>query len=181
MVPDDRYLPAEVLFGVYNPSGRLPLTFYKHLNQIPDFLDYNMAGRTYRYFKGEPLYPFGFGLSYTHFSYGEIQCPETVRKGEPLHLSVDLTNDGNMDGDEVVQVYLRKIDDKEGPLKTLRAFRRLPTKAGQTVKVEFDLTPKQMEWWNPHHNVMGGQAGIYEIMIGTNSRDLVTHKIEIVD
>ncbi|MBQ8241482.1 MAG: glycoside hydrolase family 3 C-terminal domain-containing protein, partial [Bacteroides sp.] len=140
---------ADVLFGAYNPSGKLPVTFYKNVDQLPDFEDYNMAGRTYRYFQGQPLYPFGYGLSYTTFAYGDIQVPASAKVGEAVKVVVPVTNSGKMCGDEVVQLYLKKQGDAEGPIKTLRAFKRVHIPAGETVQVELELTPKQLEWWNP--------------------------------
>ena len=99
---------AEVLFGDYNPAGRLPVTFYRNIAQLPDFEDYNMTGRTYRYFKGDPLFPFGYGLSYTTFNYGNIKLEQTIKVGETAKMVIPVTNTGNRDGEEVVQVYLKK-------------------------------------------------------------------------
>src|SRR4026208_587010 len=98
---------ADVLFGDYNPAGRLPVTFYKSVDQLPPFTDYSMEGRTYRYFKGEPLYPFGYGLSYTRFDYSNLRFQsKTVKAGESMKVSVDVTNAGDREGEEVVQLYL---------------------------------------------------------------------------
>ena len=163
---------ADVLFGDYNPSGKLPVTFYKNVDQLPDFEDYNMTGRTYRYFQGEPLYPFGYGLSYTTFAYGDIQLPETAKVGDAVKVIVPVTNSGKMDGDEVVQLYIKKQGDEEGPIKTLRAFKRVHIPAGETVNVELELTPKQLEWWNPETNSVCNVAGTYDILVGGNSNDL---------
>lgn len=162
---------ADVLFGDYNPAGRLPVTFYRNISQLPDFEDYNMAGRTYRYFKGDPLFPFGYGLSYTTFKYGNIQLPGTVTVGETVKVTVPVTNNGNYDGDEVVQLYLKKQDDTDGPNKTLRAFKRIHIPAGQTVNVELELTPKQLEWWDNQTNTMRTMPGKFDIMIGNNSQN----------
>ena len=170
---------AEVLFGDYNPSGCLPVTFYRNVNQLPDFEDYNMTGRTYRYFKGEPLFPFGHGLSYTTFAYGEIQAPASAKVGETIKLSIPVTNSGEMDGDEIVQLYLKKQDDEEGPIKTLRAYKRVHIPAGQTVLVDLELTPKQLEWWDTETNAMRIQAGRFDIMIGGNSVDLQKQTITL--
>lgn len=162
---------ADVLFGDYNPAGRLPVTFYRNISQLPDFEDYNMAGRTYRYFKGDPLFPFGYGLSYTTFKYGNIQLPATVTVGETVKVTVPVTNNGDYDGDEVVQLYLKKQDDTDGPNKTLRAFKRIHIPAGQTVNVELELTPKQLEWWDNQTNTMRTMPGKFDIMIGNNSQN----------
>ena len=170
---------ADVLFGNYNPSGKLPVTFYKNVNQLPDFEDYNMTGRTYRYFKGEPLFVFGHGLSYTIFAYGDIQVPETVKAGETVKVVVPVTNKGQMDGDEVVQLYIKKQGDEDGPIKTLRAFKRVYIPAGETVNVELELTPKQLEWWNPETNSMCSVPGNYDVMVGGNSKDLNLCTIEL--
>ena len=97
---------ADLIFGDYNPAGRLPVTFYKDVNQIPPFDSYDMRGKTYRYFEGEPLYEFGFGLSYTTFKYRLRSIPEKVKSGDEIAVTVDVTNTGEMDGDEVVQLYV---------------------------------------------------------------------------
>ena len=162
---------AEALFGDYNPAGRLPVTFYRNITQLPDFEDYNMTGRTYRYFKGDPLFPFGYGLSYTTFNYGNIKLEQTIKVGETAKIIVPVTNTGNRDGEEVVQVYLKKQEDAEGPAKTLRAFKRVQIPAGKTVNVELELTPKQLEWWDAQTNTMRTIAGNFDIMVGGNSKD----------
>ncbi len=154
---------ADVLFGEYNPAGRLPVTFYRNTAQLPDFEDYNMAGRTYRYFRGNPLFPFGYGLSYATFRYGEMQLPATARAGESVQVVVPVTNTGSRDGEEVVQVYLRKQGDAEGPSKALRAFRRVSIPAGQTVSVALELTPKQFEWWDEQTNTMRTAPGTFNV------------------
>ena len=172
---------AEVLFGDYNPAGRLPVTFYKNVDQLPDFEDYNMTGRTYRYFQGEPLFPFGHGLSYTTFTYGDIQLPASAKDDETIKICVPVTNSGKMDGDEIVQVYIKKQSDTEGPIKALRAFKRVHIPAGQTIQVELELTPKQLEWWDAETNTMRTQAGNFDVMIGRNSEDLQTKTIVLQD
>lgn len=163
---------AEVLFGDYNPGGRLPVTFYRNMSQLPDFEDYNMTGRTYRYMTQQPLFPFGYGLSYTTFDYGKLSLDkEQIKQGEPLKLAVSVTNSGQRDGEEVVQVYLKKQDDAEGPGKTLRAFKRVYIPAGKSVDVEFDLKDKELEWWDAQSNTMRVCAGKYDIMVGRSSQD----------
>lgn len=162
---------AEVLFGDYNPAGRLPVTFYRNVSQIPDFEDYNMTGRTYRYMTQEPLFPFGHGLSYTSFCYGAVVLgSDNIKSGEKLRLNVPVTNTGKCDGEEVVQVYLKKNDDVEGPSKALRAFKRVHIPAGKTVDVEFDLGDKELVWWNPQSNTMCVSEGSYELMVGGSSQ-----------
>lgn len=135
---------ADVLFGDYNPAGRLPVTFYKSDADLPSFLNYDMDGRTYRYFNGEALYPFGFGLSYSSFRYDAFKTPASVSKKNKLTLSVNVTNTGKMDGDEVVQLYIAYPGVKgKKPLRQLRGFRRIALKAGETKTVTFTLTPEQ--------------------------------------
>ena len=163
---------AEVLFGDYNPAGRLPVTFYRNVSQLPDFEDYNMVGRTYRYMQDIPLFPFGYGLSYTTFSYGKVVLDKNeVTAGQTLKLTVPVTNTGKRDGEEVVQVYLKKQGDTEGPVKTLRAFKRIFIPAGQTVNMEFDLKDKELEWWDEQTNTVRVCSGTYDIMIGSSSED----------
>ena len=163
---------ADVLFGTCNPSGKLPVTFYKNAEQLPDFLDYKMKGRTYRYFEGKPLFPFGYGLSYTSFKFGK----PTYNKGM---LSVSLTNVGKLEGTEVVQVYVRNPKDTDGPQKTLRAFRRVSLKPGETRKVEIPLPRESFELWDASSNTMRILPGQHEIMVGNSSDNVQTIQIEI--
>lgn len=131
---------ADVLFGDYNPAGRLPVTFYKRIEDLPDFEDYSMENRTYRYFKGEPLFPFGFGLSYTTFRYHNLELPEGYTPDSDLVVSVNVTNTGNLNGDEVVQLYLsNKNADLRTPIRALKGFRRIHLKAGETKIVSFSI------------------------------------------
>ncbi|SHI84414.1 beta-glucosidase [Bacteroides stercorirosoris] len=163
---------AEVLFGDYNPAGKLPVTFYRNVSQLPDFEDYNMTGRTYRYMQDAPLFPFGYGLSYTTFGYGKTALDKSeLTAGQPLRLTVPVTNTGKRDGEEVVQVYLRKQGDAEGPVKTLRAFKRVRIPAGKTVNVEFDLKDKELEWWDDQSNTVRVCPGNYDIMVGGSSKE----------
>ncbi|MBO4606225.1 MAG: glycoside hydrolase family 3 C-terminal domain-containing protein [Bacteroidales bacterium] len=156
---------ADVLFGVVSPSGKLPLTFYKSVDQLPDFEDYNMKGRTYRYFEGEPLFPFGYGLSYTTFSYGEARV-----RGHKL--IVPITNTGSVDATETVQLYVRRPDDTDGPLKTLRGFQRVFVPAGQTVEACFELGPDTFLSWDPAAGDMRPARGAWELLYGGSSADL---------
>ena len=155
---------CDILYGEVCPSGKLPVTFYKSADQLPDFRDYDMKGRTYRYFSGEPQYPFGFGLSYTRIQYLKVK----VRRGR---LIVKLRNTGPFDTEEVVQLYVRKTDDEEGPCKTLRGFKRIPVKAGRKKKVCFDLTPETFLWWSESAGDMVPLPGDYEILAGGSSSD----------
>ena len=161
---------AEVLFGDFNPSGKLPITFYKNVNQLPDFLDYTMKGRTYRYFDGEPLFPFGFGLSYTTF---EIDKP--VYQNNKVQVSVK--NSGNKAGLETIQVYLRNTKDPNGPLKTLRAYTQVQLEPGETKNVTIDLPRQSFEGWDEQTNTMRVIAGKYELMVGNSSADKDLKKI----
>src|SRR6185369_8758853 len=136
---------ADVLFGDYNPAGRLPVTFYKSVDQLPPFTDYSMQGRTYRYFKGEPLYPFGFGLSYTKFVYSNLRFDKSAKAGEPVKVTVDVTNAGEREGEEVVQLYLTDVAASAPvPIRTLVGFDRISLRPGEKRSVTFTITPRQM-------------------------------------
>ena len=136
---------AETLSGKNNPAGRLPVTFYKDVNQLPNFEDYSMSNRTYRYFKGEPLYPFGYGLSYTTFGYKDLVLPTApVAAGKPLSADVTVTNTGKVAGDEVVELYLEFPKVAGAPLKALRGLERVHLDAGASQTVHFDLKPRDL-------------------------------------
>ena len=158
---------ANVLFGDVAPSGKLPVTFYKNVAQLPDFEDYAMKGRTYRFFEGVPLFPFGFGLSYTTFAYGKAQV-----KGDQLLLEV--SNIGPVDADEVVQLYVRRPADTEGPRKTLRAYKRVHVPSGQSVEVSLPLTEETFLWWDEARQRMVPQKGEWELLYGGSSQALDT-------
>ncbi|MRR19027.1 glycoside hydrolase family 3 protein [bacterium] len=160
---------ADVLFGDYNPSGKLPVTFYKSIDQLPDFEDYSMNGRTYRYMS-DPLFPFGFGLSYTTFSVGTAQILKNeINSGGSIELTVPVTNTGKRDGTEIVQVYIRKAADSEGPLKTLRGFRRVAIAAGETGVATIDLPHTSFEFFDRASGKMEVIPGEYEVLYGTSS------------
>jgi len=127
---------ADVLFGDYNPAGRLPVTFYKSEDQLPPFDDYSMTNRTYRYFTGEPLYPFGYGLSYTSFAYANLRSPEEAKAGSSVKVAVEVENNGKRAGEDVVQLYLKH----PGVLRELQGFERVPLRAGEKKTVEFSVT-----------------------------------------
>lgn len=161
---------ADVLFGAYNPAGRLPMTFYRSTDDLPDYENYEMKGRTYRYFKGKPVYPFGFGLSYTSFQYGKATVTKTVlstNDSTTLHLS--LKNTGKRTGDEVVQVYIVNKQDPDGPARSLRAYRRVNVKAGETVNVAIPLNNKAFEFFNPKTEQLEVVPGKYEVLYGSSS------------
>ena len=161
---------ADVLFGDYNPSGKLPVTFYKNSSQLPDYEDYSMKGRTYRYFT-DALFPFGYGLSYTQF---ELKKAKVEKKGtNPTDwvVAAEVANTGKRDGVEIVQLYIRNLQDPDGPLKSLRGFGRVDVKAGQTATAVMELSNKSFEFWDPETNTMRVKPGKYEILVGTSSQD----------
>jgi len=136
---------ADVLFGDYNPGGRLPVTFYKSVDDLPDFTDYSMKDRTYKYFEGEPLYPFGYGLSYTQFDYSGFKVPAHPATSESMDVSVIVSNRGDRDGDEVVQLYLKHLNvDGQNPKHTLVGFKRIHLKAGESQNVSFTLNSDKL-------------------------------------
>src|SRR6187399_764711 len=163
---------ADVLFGDYNPAGRLPVTFYKSDNDLPGFSDYSMNNRTYRYFKGEVLYPFGYGLSYTTFKYDMLKVPATVAAGKSVTISARVTNSGKSDGEEVKQLYVAHPEVKgKSPIKALKGFQRVALKRGKSKVVSFTLTPEQLsliseegKLYQPNGkltiSIGGGQPGV---------------------
>ena len=163
---------ADVLFGDYNPAGRLPITFYKSDNDLPGFSDYSMNNRTYRYFKGEVLYPFGYGLSYTTFKYDMLKVQATVAAGKSMTVSARVTNTGKSDGEEVIQLYIAHPEVKgKSPIKALKGFQRVALKKGQSKMVSFTLTPEQLsliseegKLYQPNGklniSIGGGQPGV---------------------
>jgi beta-glucosidase len=160
---------ADVLFGDYNPSGKLPVTFYRSSEQLKDFEDYSMKGRTYRY-TADHLFPFGFGLSYTTFEIGPASLNNAVVKpDETITLNIPVKNTGSSTGTEIVQVYVRKLNDIGGPLKTLRGFKRVEIPAGQTRKVFIDLLPSSFEFYDWGQRKMRVAPGEYEISYGNSS------------
>ena len=174
---------AEVLFGDVNPSGKLPLTFYKSSSQLPDYEDYSMKGRTYRYFN-DALFPFGYGLSYTSFELGKPAVSGnaglaalTDRAG--ITVTVPVTNVGRRDGSETVQLYIRNLQDPDGPSKSLRAFQRVSVKAGQAQNVALKLNRNAFEFWDAETNTMRVKPGKYELLVGTSSSAADLQSVEI--
>jgi beta-glucosidase len=165
---------ADVLFGNYNPAGRLPLTFYKSIDDIPPFDDYRMEGKTYRYFRGEPLYAFGYGLSYTTFDYSAFAAGKAgIAAGEKVQVSVRITNSGDHDGDEVVQVYCRQPESVTSrPIKTLVAFRRVTLKKGESKVVTMDILPEQLRHFDGSIGDYAIEKGRYELLVGAASNDI---------
>ncbi|MBE6301069.1 MAG: glycosyl hydrolase [Parabacteroides distasonis] len=171
---------ADILFGDYNPSGRLPITFYKSVDQLPDFEDYSMKGRTYRYMTEKPLYPFGYGLSYTTYTYQNAALSANkITKEQTVTLSFDIANTGNMDGDEVAQVYIKNPNDPNGPIKSLKAYKRVPVKAGQSEKVSIELTPKAFYSFNDQTQSFEVRPGKYQILYGSSSDDKALQSIAL--
>lgn len=165
---------ADVLFGDYNPGGKLPVTFYKDDSQLPPFDDYRMTNRTYRYFRGTPLFHFGYGLSYTTFTTGTPSYDKATGK-----ITISVTNTGKRDGTETIQAYLRNPADAEGPIKTLRGYTRVELKAGETKTVTIDLPRHAFEWWDAETNTMRVKPGKYEVLVGTSSMDKDLKKLAI--
>jgi beta-glucosidase len=165
---------AEILFGDYNPSGRLPLTYYESLDELPAFDDYLVSnGRTYMYFDKKPIYPFGYGLSYTTFEYSNLSVEKpAITIGETINMQLDVKNTGRYDGGEVVQLYLKELNPKEvRPIRELRNFRRIHLKKGETQTVRFTLDRNALSYWTNDNNFVVN-PGEYEIQIGASSADI---------
>jgi beta-glucosidase len=157
---------AETLSGKNNPAGRLPVTFYTGVDQLPNFEDYGMANRTYRYFAGKPLYPFGYGLSYTTFGYSNLTVPQAaISAGDPLNAAVTVTNTGKVAGDEVVQLYLKFPEVPGAPIRALRGFQRIHLEPGANQKVEFHLNPRDLSMVTESGDIIVSQ-GRYTVSIG---------------
>ncbi|MBN1905974.1 MAG: glycoside hydrolase family 3 C-terminal domain-containing protein [Deltaproteobacteria bacterium] len=156
---------ADILFGDYNPSGRLPVTFYKSEEQLPPFDSYDMEGRTYKYFRGEPLYEFGYGLSYTNYQYRDLSVPNEICAGDTASISVEVTNTGTYDGEEVVQVYVSHPEITDGPIRTLQGFKRIFLKPGETRTVRFELQPIQIAVYHPQSSMYVSE-GVVSFAVG---------------
>jgi beta-glucosidase len=157
---------ADVLFGTYNPAGRLPVTFYKSTNELPPFTKYNMEGRTYRYFRGEPLFPFGHGLSYTKFQYSNLQLPTKTAAGDEVPISVTVKNTGSMNGEEVVQLYVTDVNASAPvPIRSLQGFQRVFLKAGEQTTVSFSLAPRQLSLIDATAE-RAVEPGFFEVSVG---------------
>ena len=167
---------ADVLFGDFNPSGKLPVTFYRSNSDLPDFLDYNMENRTYRYFKGVPQYAFGYGLSYTSFNVGQAKISAKTAKakntGKPFcKLTIPVTNTGKREGAETVQVYVKALDDAGAPIKSLKGFEKLNIPAGQTATATITLDGEAFEFYDEKIDELSVKPGRYQILYGNSSRD----------
>jgi beta-glucosidase len=157
---------AETLSGKNNPAGRLPVTFYKDVHQLPHFEDYSMKRRTYRYFDGEPLWPFGYGLSYTTFGYSDLTLPASpLSAGDSLDASVMVMNTGKVAGDEVVQLYLKFPDVPGAPIRALRGFQRIHLEPGAKQKVDFHLNPRDLSMVTELGDIIVAH-GKYNVSIG---------------
>ena len=165
---------ADVLFGDYNPGGRLPVTFYKSVDDLPPFDDYRMEGRTYRFFKGTPLYPFGYGLSYTSFAYKQLRTSAgTLRADDTLTVRVDVTNTGQREGDEVVQLYVRHLGSRvTRPREDLRGYRRVTLRPRETRTVQFPLVAASLAYWNPDSHRWVVEDEPVEIAVASSAADL---------
>ena len=163
---------ADVIFGNYNPSGKLPVTFYASNNDLPDFLDYSMDNRTYRYFKGTPLYAFGYGMSYTTFECGKAKLSNSSMKVDgKVTVTIPVTNTGSREGEETVQVYVKALDYAEAPIKSLKGFKKVKVAPGETVKVEIALDGESFEYYDPSIDELSTRSGHYQILYGTSSLD----------
>lgn len=172
---------TRLLFGDFNPSGRLPVTFYKSIDQLPDFKNYDMEGRTYRYFEGEPLYPFGYGLSYTNFMYSKPVVSENLKTGDEVCISVDVRNTGKKDGDEVVQLYISNKTSAYAPIRSLKGIRRISIKAGEQKSVSFTLKPTDFSVINSDAKEVV-EPGMYEITLGgvSSGKNVIVKTIQLL-
>ena len=172
---------AEVLFGDYNPSGKLPVTFYASNNDLPDFLDYSMDNRTYRYFRGTPLYAFGYGLSYTSFAYGKGKLSKkSMKTNGSVTITVPVTNTGNRAGEEIVEVYVKALDYPEAPIKSLKGFQRLSLSPGETGKAVITLDGEAFEYYDASIDELSTRRGRYQILYGSSSLDKDLQTLDFV-
>ena len=163
---------ADVLFGDYNPGGKLPVTFYRSNDDLPDFLDYSMKNRTYRYFTGQPQYAFGYGLSYTTFNVGKAKLSsKKMKKDGKVTLTVPVTNTGSREGTETIQVYVKALDDAGAPIKALKGFQKLMLSPGETKTFSVTLDSEAFEYYDESIDELSPRAGNYQILYGTSSRD----------
>ena len=161
---------AEVIFGDYNPGGKLPVTFYESTNDLPDFLDYSMENRTYRYFRGVPQYAFGYGLSYTTFEVGKGKVSKKSMKADgSVTITIPVKNTGKREGTETIQVYVKALDYAEAPIKSLKGFQKINLKAGEQGKVEIVLDGESFQYYDPSIDELSTRPGRYQILYGTSS------------
>ena len=163
---------AEVLFGDYNPGGKLPVTFYRSNDDLPDFLDYSMKNRTYRYFTGQPQYAFGYGLSYTTFATGQGKLSaKSMKKDGKVTVTVPVTNTGKREGTETVQVYVKRLGDEGAPIKALKGFQKLSLTPGETKTATISLDGEAFEYYDEAIDELSVKPGQYKILYGTSSLD----------
>ena len=172
---------ADVLLGNYNPSGKLPVTFYTKNDDLPDFLDYSMENRTYRYFRGQAIYPFGYGLSYTTFAYGKGKLSKSSMKVDgSVKVTIPVTNTGKRDGAEVVQVYVKALDNPDAPIKSLKGFQKLQLGVGETKQAEITLDGEAFEFYDPSIDELSTRRGRYQILYGCSSLDKDLQSLDFV-
>ena len=178
---------ADVIFGDYNPSGKLPVTFYTSNDDLPDFLDYSMDNRTYRYFRGTPLYAFGYGMSYTSFEYGKGKLSKKALDSraknlasQKVTLTVPVTNTGSREGEEIVQVYVKALDYADAPIKSLKGFDKVKVEPGKTAKATITLDAESFEYYDPSIDELSTRPGRYQIMYGCSSMDKDLQTIDFV-
>jgi beta-glucosidase len=165
---------ANILLGKVSPSGRLPITFYKSVNELPDYKTYAMKGRTYRYYNGDVVYPFGYGLSYTTFDYAKIQSNKLkYNSQDTIAISTSITNTGNMDAAEVLQAYVQYPNLERMPLKELKYFKRIEIKKGKSENVKMNIPVSELKKWDLKLNNWKLYSGKYKILLGNNARDIV--------
>jgi beta-glucosidase len=170
---------ADVLFGDYNPSGRLPVTFYKSVSQLPDFHDYNMKGRTYRYFSGEVLFPFGYGLCYSSFSFDNLKAEGSVKENQSAKVKVDVKNTSAKEGEEVVELYVKgKGANGNDAIKSLRGFEKVSLKPGETKTVEFTVSPATLTFYKEGSGYTC-EKGEHTVMVGSSSSDKDLKEIKV--
>ena len=172
---------AEVLFGDYNPSGKLPITFYRSNDDLPEFTDYSMDNRTYRYFRGQAQYAFGYGLSYTTFNIGTAKLSaKSMKKNGKVTITVPVTNTGKRTGNEVVQVYVKALDYAEAPIKDLRGFQKIELAAGQTGKAVITLDGEAFQYYDASIDELSTRPGRYQILYGNSSLDKDLKSLDFV-
>ncbi|SEC72771.1 beta-glucosidase [Maribacter dokdonensis] len=174
---------ADVLFGDYNPSGRLPVTFYTSHKELSPFVNYSMKGRTYRYYEGEALYPFGFGLSYTKFNYEKLKLDKNqIKTTEATKVSVKVKNVGNLQGEEVVQLYIKDLKSSvKRPLKSLRGIKRITLKPGKSATVTFNITPEDLQFFDTILHKYIVEPGEFEIGVGPASNNFETVTLNVIN
>ena len=172
---------ADVIFGDYNPGGKLPVTFYASNDDLPDFLDYSMENRTYRYFRGTPQYAFGYGLSYTGFEVGKAKISgKSMKTDGSVKITVPVTNIGDREGTETIQIYVKALDYAEAPIKSLRGFKKVHLQPGETAKAEIVLDGEAFEYYDPSIDELSPRPGRYQILYGTSSLEKDLKSINLI-